>query len=131
MAKNEADYTLTFRRLCDLAGLDRKTDEPVRSLFKNPTVFDDWAFRWRERLKKEKIGDVQRQELMREVNPAYIPRNHLIEEVINAAVDDKNFSPFDSLNRVLSLPYQDQTDSAKFAAPPRPEQVVHATYCGT
>ena len=131
MAKNEADYTLTFRRLCDLAGFDRKTDEPVRSLFKNPTVFDDWAFRWRERLKKEKIGDVQRQELMREVNPAYIPRNHLIEEVINAAVDDKNFSPFDSLNRVLSLPYQDQTDSAKFAAPPRPEQVVHATYCGT
>ena len=131
MTENEADYTLTFRRLCDLVGSRPEADEPVRSLFKNPADFDDWVLRWRKRVAKEQVNDVRRQEAMRGVNPAYIPRNHLVEEAINAAINEEDFSQFDKLITVLSSPYDDQPDFAKYAAPPRPDQVICATYCGT
>ena len=131
MAKNAADYTLTFRTLSDLRGPGSGSDEPVRSLFKNPSDFDNWVLRWRHRLAMENINDVQRQAAMKLVNPAYIPRNHLVEEAINAATIGEDFSYFDKLLTVLSSPYQELPGSEKFAASPRPEEVVLATYCGT
>ena len=68
---------------------------------------------------------------MRAANPAFIPRNHLVEEAISAAVSKEDFSPFESLLTVLSMPYEDQPAFARYADPPRPEQVVHQTFCGT
>ena len=68
---------------------------------------------------------------MNAVNPAFIPRNHLIEEAIKLAVDDNDFSEFHRLVEVLSNPYDNQADSGKYAVPPRPEQIVRATFCGT
>ena len=79
----------------------------------------------------ENINDVQRQAAMKLVNPAYIPRNHLLEEAINAATIGEDFSYFDKLITVLSSPYQELPGLEKFAAAPRPEEVVLATYCGT
>ena len=67
---------------------------------------------------------------MRAVNPAFIPRNHLVEEAINAALAG-NLIPFDNLLNVLSTPYDDQPAFARYADPPRPDQVVHQTFCGT
>ncbi len=67
---------------------------------------------------------------MRAVNPAFIPRNHLVEEAINAALAG-NLIPFDNLLTVLSTPYDDQPAFARYADPPRPDQVVHQTFCGT
>ena len=67
---------------------------------------------------------------MRAVDPAFIPRNHLVEEAINAALDG-NLVPFDNLLTVLSTPYEDQPAFAHYADPPRLDQVVHQTFCGT
>jgi hypothetical protein len=68
---------------------------------------------------------------MRAANPAFIPRNHLVEEAISAAVNDGYFAPFESLLTVLSMPYEDQPDFGRYVDPPRPDQVVHQTFCGT
>src|SRR3954471_6886142 len=79
MAKNEADFTLTFRGLGD-AALDSGNDS-VRRLFADPAAFDEWSARWRTRIADESQTPAERQALMRSVNPAFIPRNHRVEAV--------------------------------------------------
>ena len=103
----------------------------VRNLFTDPSSFDDWAVRWRHRLAEEGGEANQRRTAMRAVNPAFIPRNHLVEDAISAAVNDGNFAPFETLVTVLSMPYEDQPAFGCYVDPPRPDQVVHQTFCGT
>jgi uncharacterized protein YdiU (UPF0061 family) len=129
MAANQADFTLVFRRLCN-AAMGTEHDEPVRELFVDPTVFDTWAIKWRARLAQEDGGAPARRDAMRAVNPLYIPRNHRVEEVIAAALNN-DFQPFEMLLAVLSKPFDDQPDHAAYAAPPREDQIVTATFCGT
>lgn len=131
MAENKADFTLTFRRLCDVSTTDPNTETAVRELFRDPTVCDGWLRRWRERLDQESGSDEIRQRAMREVNPAFIPRSHLVEEVITAATINTDFSPFDKLMTVLASPYEDRPEYTRYGIPPNPEQVVHQTFCGT
>ena len=104
----------------------------VRGLFTDPSAFDDWAARWRHRLDEEgEVANERRTSVMRAANPAFIPRNHLVEEAISAATDYGDFSPFERLLTVLSTPYEDQPACGRYADPPRSDQVVHQTFCGT
>ena len=73
----------------------------------------------------------ERVAIMRHANPALIPRNHLVEEAISAAVGNGDFLPFEILTTALLRPYADQPEFRRFEAPPRPDQVVHQTFCGT
>ena len=68
---------------------------------------------------------------MRQANPAFIPRNHRVEEVIRAAEDDNDMAPFEKLLRVLARPYDEQLGSERYATPPQPGEVVEQTFCGT
>jgi uncharacterized protein YdiU (UPF0061 family) len=131
MAENKADFTLTFRRLCDVSAADPATDASVRELFENPAAFDGWVGRWRVRLDQEGNSYDMRQLAMRDVNPAFIPRNHLVEEVIKAATEAEDFAPFDKLMTVLSSPYEEKPEYARYSIPPTPKQVVLQTFCGT
>jgi serine/tyrosine/threonine adenylyltransferase len=130
MARNGADFTLVFRRLCDEA-VGPDSDMGARTLFADPGAFDSWAARWRHRLAEEGGESTERRSAMRAANPAFIPRNHLVEETIRAAVNGGDFSPFESLLSVLSKPYEDQPAFKRYVDPPRPDQVVHQTFCGT
>jgi uncharacterized protein YdiU (UPF0061 family) len=130
MADSGADFTLTFRRLADAAADTQKLDA-VRALFNEPEPFGAWAARWRTRLGEEAGAPEERQALMRAANPAYIPRNHLVEEAIAAAVDNSDFSVFESLLAILSTPFAERRDAEHFESPPRPDQIVHQTFCGT
>src|SRR4051794_20298930 len=107
MAENQADFTLTFRCLCDAAS-GPEGDCAVRDLFADSTVYDEWAARWRERLSQEPQDAAARRAAMRAVNPAFIPRNHRIEAVITAAVEREDIAPFEELLTILSEPYEDQ-----------------------
>ena len=131
MADQGADYTLTFRRLSELRLADSAGDDRVRELFADGTAFDDWAARWRQRLQREASEDATRQQQMRRVNPAYIPRNHRVEYAIQAAMQEDNWEPFDALLKVITDPFQDHPDSSYLTTPPRPEEVVKQTFCGT
>ncbi len=130
MAENQADFTLTFRRLSDAAA-GPAGDEAVGRLFANPAAYDGWAERWRRRLREEPLDGAARQTAMRAVNPAFIPRNHRVEAIIDAAVDREDFAPFVELLDVLSKPYEDQPAYAHYAEPPKLHERVLQTFCGT
>ncbi len=123
MAENKADFTLTFRGLSD-------GDAAVRMLFGDPTAFDVWAGKWGQRLLEEKVAPEHRRAAMRAVNPAFIPRNHRVQAAITAA-QTGDFSVFDEMMAVLARPYDDQPGAAVYGQPPKSEEVVHKTFCGT
>ncbi|WP_437970547.1 YdiU family protein [Sorangium sp. So ce260] len=133
LASNGVDYTLFFRRLCASAA-DPAADAQVASLFAEPGAFRDWAEAWRRRLAKEDTAPHDgeaRARAMRLVNPAFIPRNHRIEALIQAAVLRNDFEPFETLVRVLARPYEDQPELAYLSEPPQLDERVQATFCGT
>ncbi len=124
MAKGRADFTRTFRAL--------SSDDPAaaRDEFTDPTALDAWLPRWQARLSDLGITPSARQARMRASNPAFIPRNHRVEEAIAAGLEG-DFTPFHRLTEVLSQPFDDQPDAADLALAPTPEQEVRQTFCGT
>ena len=94
--------------------------------FTDPAAFDEWAVRWRQRIADEPQSPAERHAAMRAVNPAFIPRNHRVEAVIQAAVNNDDYAPFEELLTVLAKPFEDQPDFAGYADPPQPEQRVTA-----
>lgn len=130
MADNGADFTLTFRRLCDAAA-EEANDAGVRALFTDPAAYDTWAATWRERLRQEPGSATERAAQMRAVNPAYIPRNHLVQEVIEAATEREDFAPLEGLLEALSRPFEEQPGLERYSLPARPEEQVTRTFCGT
>jgi len=130
MAREKADFTLTFRLLGD-AALDAANDANVRPLFNEPAAFDEWAGRWRARIAEEPQSPSERRAAMHAINPAFIPRNHRIEAVISAAVTNDDTAPFEELIKVLAKPFEDQPEFADYATPPKPAERVCQTFCGT
>jgi uncharacterized protein YdiU (UPF0061 family) len=130
MAANGADFTLTFRRLCD-AAVGPEGDAGVRTLFADPAAYDGWAVRWRRRLDEEPANEKARAAAMRGMNPAYIPRNHLVEAALDAASLRQDFKPFEDLLVVISRPYDERPELERYSKPARPEERVLQTFCGT
>ena len=126
MQEGGADWTLTFRALADAAAGD---PGPVRALFSPAAAFDAWAPAWQARLAAEPQPD--RPAAMRAVNPLYIPRNHLVEAALAAAVEHGDYAPFETLLDVLAHPFDERPGLERFTLPPRPEERVLATFCGT
>ncbi len=130
MAANGADFTLTFRRLCDAAA-GPEGDVSVRALFSDPAAYDGWAAGWRRRLDEEPADGQARAAAMRRTNPAFIPRNHLVEAALDAANLRQDFQPFEDLLAVISLPYDERPELERYSTPARPEERVLQTFCGT
>jgi uncharacterized protein YdiU (UPF0061 family) len=130
MQQQEADFTLTFRRLSALAESD-DSEAAFAASFKDPDSAAPWLVRWRERLNREPQSPSERARAMRGVNPAFIPRNHRVEQAIEAAVEDDDFSLFEALLTLLAKPYEDQPAFAPYAEPPQPAERVLQTFCGT
>lgn len=116
MAENQADFTRTFRAIA--------TGGPARDEFVDPTAFDAWELKWKEQIKTPDLDAMARH------NPAFIPRNHRIEQAITEArAGDRSL--FDRLNRVLAAPYEDQPEHADLQDPPTEQELVTRTFCGT
>ena len=130
MAKNRADFTLTFRRLCDAAE-EVSADEKVGALFNDPASYHSWAAAWRTRLDQEEMPAATRAATMRACNPAVIPRNHRVQEVIDAAVQRQDFQPFQRLLQAVTHPWERCVDRQSYEAPAKPDECIHATFCGT
>lgn len=126
MGNGEADFTLVFRHLS--TALESDDDATLVSLFSTPGDITQWLKQWRALLQ-----DTEQQQavaLMRSSNPIFIPRNHRIEQAIQAGYEG-NFEPFHQLNAVLKQPWTEQPQHAEFELAPAPEEVVCATFCGT
>ncbi len=130
MASNRVDYTVLFRRLCTAID-DPSEDAQIASLFAEPGAFAGWSKAWRHRLAREDLAPDLRVTAMRLANPAFVARNHRVEQAIEAAVGRDDFEPFETLVQVLGRSCEEQPEFAHLADPPRSEERVRATFCGT
>lgn len=129
MAREQVDFTLAFRRLTELAQPD--SPQEIMELFDFSEAFDSWLQRWQRRVDEDGQSRQKRKQSMLRANPVFIPRNHLVEAAIKAAVVEEDFSVFNRLVDLLETPYNFDPKFADFARPPRPEEVVAQTFCGT
>lgn len=126
MTDGKADFTLLFRHLPD--ALESGDDKRVISQFDQPESMIEWLSEWRARLSA--VDHSQAASLMWRMSPVLIPRNHRIEEAIDAAYHD-DFGPFHRLNEALQKPFSARAEFAKYESAPTADEVVHATFCGT
>ena len=130
MQMGRADFTLTFRRLADL--VDSKADtEAFLSLFGGNAGLDPWLKTWRERLAADSRSPAEIAAAMRAISPAIIPRNHQVEKALDAMVDGNDGSIYVRLLQAVTRPFEERPEDADLALPPRPEERVAATFCGT
>jgi uncharacterized protein YdiU (UPF0061 family) len=119
LARNHVDHTQFFRRLGAAA---RGDAEPARLLFLDLAGFDDWTATWRA------LGPDA--DAMDRVNPAYIPRNHLVEEALAAATDD-DLTPLQGLLGAVTAPFDERPGLERYAAGPPDDFGAYRTFCGT
>ncbi|MDO6461121.1 YdiU family protein [Granulosicoccaceae sp. 1_MG-2023] len=125
LAKYNLDFTLAFRALGDQFGTEPE------GVFCFPPEMQAWLDEWRADLARHGVPDAQAQARIRRTNPLFIPRNHRIEQAIEAAVEDGDFTLFQTLADVLQTPFSDQPAQRELAAPPAPQEEVLRTFCGT
>ncbi len=128
MEGQNVDFTKIFRALAEFAQGDLA---PVKALFDNTTALDAWLPRWLARLNREQGSASKRAAAMDAVNPLYIPRNHMVEAALQAAVKDGDFAPFEELSTVLGKPTEPQPGKEKFAEPAPKGTEPYKTFCGT
>jgi len=120
--EQKADYTNTF---CSLMNEDVQNDK----IFNNKK-FIDWHQKWKECLSKNNSSTEESIKLMRSVNPMVIPRNHKVEEVLEAANKD-DLNPFYDFLKVLEKPYENQIKNNNYKSPAPPSEKKYQTFCGT
>jgi uncharacterized protein YdiU (UPF0061 family) len=113
------DYTLFFRNLGKAARGDLR---PVRGMVLDLAAFDAWAERW------QALGPDA--ELMDSVNPAYVPRNHLVEEALSAATDG-NLAPLQQLLEAVGSPFAERPGLERYAEGAPEDFGTYMTFCGT
>ena len=122
MQRGAADFTNTFRTLAGAAGVDDMAEA-------DPD-FNAWHDRWQQRRARQAQSQSDAEDLMRRHNPAFIPRNHKVEEALEAATVSHDFSLFDRLLDVLRRPYDYAADLPDFSTPAN-SGVPYLTFCGT
>ena len=130
MAENRADFTLTFRKL-GAAAARRQGDGEVRVLFDEPSAYDTWADIWHQRLAQESTSAEGRVSAMLKVNPIFVPRNHLVQAAIDAAVEQNDFHVFENLLDAVTHPFDERPELERLSAAARPDQCISQTFCGT
>ncbi len=129
MLDNKSDYTLTFRYLSEI--IKGKRDSLFKQQFLEHNQISNWLKEWKELIKDQDLAKKEIVLSMESSNPVFIPRNHLVERAIEAAVENNDFSEMKTLLTILSKPYEEQSKYGEYMKPPKPHEVVHQTFCGT
>ena len=119
LSKQAVDFTLFFRHLT------YGNRSELRALFKDPALLDSWYASWEVATQSAPDSAA-----MRKSNPVLIPRNHRVEQAIQAAYD-KDYAPFHQLVEALAKPYEDRNEYSAYEQAPKPDEIVHQTFCGT
>ncbi|WP_424346763.1 protein adenylyltransferase SelO [Kocuria sp. CH-021] len=119
LQQDRVDWTAFFRAL---SGTAHAGAHAARDLFLDRRKFDAWAERWRA-VRPDP-------EAMDRVNPVYIPRNHLVEEALSAAVEG-DLDPLGRLLEAVTAPYDERPGLERWAAGPPDDFGPYTTYCGT
>ena len=119
MQSGHVDHTVFWRGLGAAA---RGDTEPVRGLFLDLVAFDAWTDRWRA---LDPDSD-----LMDRVNPAYVPRNHLVEEALSAATAG-DLEPLHGLLEAVTDPFNERLGLERYAESAPVDFGAYRTFCGT
>jgi uncharacterized protein YdiU (UPF0061 family) len=122
MHQKGADYTNTF--------LDLANESPPKGESYNSDTFKEWHTRWQARVVKNTQPLESSLALMRANNPVVIPRNHIVEQALDAATNG-DLHPLKDLLATLQEPYKNSSDLKPYQCPPKPEEKVCHTFCGT
>jgi len=124
------DFTLAWRHLADAVTGDGSV---LRALFSDAAALQVWLTRWRERWAREgEMPPAERAARMRLASPRIIPRNHRVEDAVNAAMHDDDLVPFEHLLAAVRRPFDDDRLLAAYAEPAPPEVTAcFRTFCGT
>lgn len=128
MQRRGTDYTNTFRDLSSHVAMQNPGALGAQFV---DAEFNAWHSRWRARLDRQPGGLEGAVARMRGANPTIIPRNHRVEEALNAAVQHGNLDPTMRLLEALADPYDTDLEDSEYREPPAPEQRVYQTFCGT
>jgi serine/tyrosine/threonine adenylyltransferase len=122
MQKTRADFTNTFAALADMKSTDeaRSSDEE----------FLRWHGQWQARLGRQPNSLAESEVLRRAHNPAFIPRNHLVEAALSAA-EQNDMSVFERLLTVLATPYDHARHAPEYGEPAPESGAGYQTFCGT
>ncbi|MES6927202.1 protein adenylyltransferase SelO family protein, partial [Cutibacterium acnes] len=123
MRTSRADYTNTFRALTN--------GKPEETALFGAEAFASWHERWQARLGRQQEPKEAVLQLMRRSNPAVIPRNHRVEEALEAAVEQGDDRPMRRLLDALAAPYAHTPEQAEYCTLPEPTDRPYRTYCGT
>lgn len=123
MKEHEADFTNTFRDLTQGVLTGSK-------LYESPD-FKEWHSSWQSRISKQAVSKSEVEQLMRKSNPSMIPRNHRVEEALEAAVEYGDYSVAEKLLQLLNKPFAYTEEQFKFNTLPEPSACPYQTYCGT
>lgn len=123
MKKQGADYTNTFRALT--------LGRPDQTTMYGSAPFTNWYKQWQARLERQDASKSAVKELMKNSNPAVIPRNHRVEEALEAVGKDGDYSYVKRLMAVLADPYAYSEEQTSYAEPPDPSRQPYRTFCGT
>ena len=121
MHQKKADYTNTF---CHLMNEDINEDKNYED-----RDFHNWKIRWNERLKTNNNTREKYLELMKTVKPLVIPRNHKVEEALEAA-EKNNLKPINQLIEILKDPYSHQKNILNYQIASNSDE-KYQTFCGT
>lgn len=127
LAAQGADFTRAHRAL---SAAVRGDDTELRATMADPTAPDEWLDRWAARRATQGDEPGPLAATMDRVNPRYIPRNHLVEDALDAATLG-DLGPFEQLVQVLDRPFEDQPGAERHAAPDPDGGAGYRTFCGT
>lgn len=127
MMESGSDYTITFRSLSEVL-----LDQPGKFLeqFKNKDEIESWLNDWKKALATDEKDLQLIVDQMKSVNPMYIPRNHQVQLVIDAAYNN-DFSKMAEMIEVIRRPFEEIDKNSSYAVPPLEEQRIKRTFCGT
>ena len=124
------DFTNSFRYLSLLKNKKEFNEKFINS-FKDKNKIKTWIIKWESRLKyeKEEINKILKK--MESINPVYIPRNHIVEKIIEEVAVKKENSLLDTFLKMIENPFKYSKDFHELSKPPKPEEIIKNTFCGT
>jgi uncharacterized protein YdiU (UPF0061 family) len=122
MENNKADFTNTFCNLMDI--------QSIKGPIYQNQEYLNWTAKWKKRLEKNNTEKEKYLELMRSVNPIFIPRNHKVEEALKDASENK-LETLNQLLEVIKSPYKDNGMLKDYQQPMSNENGNYKTFCGT
>ncbi len=130
MQKGNADFTQTFRKLPNT--LEKKKECEWFALFSDPKNSDlhNWQKKWRNRVEPTKNNKISIIRRLKNNNPYVIPRNHIIEQCISEGLKG-DLTRFHKLTEALEMPFEEKAEYYDFSLPPKENEIVHHTFCGT